>query len=70
MDPGFVGYLSLKQKVLVPGGRRSGQIFEIFEILGGAGDINNSISMTNCCDGPYIHFLPFPRKVSSAWAEV
>ena len=26
---------------------RSGQIFEIFEILGGAGDINNSISMRN-----------------------
>ena len=30
---------SLKGKVLVPGGRRSGQFFEIFELLGGAGDI-------------------------------
>ena len=29
---------SLKGKVLAPGGR-SGQLFEIFEILGGAGDI-------------------------------
>ena len=30
-----------------PGGRRSGQIFEIFEILGGAGDMNNSTSIPN-----------------------
>ena len=52
-----------------PGGR-SGQIFEIFEILGGAGDINNSISMLNYCNGPYIRLLPCPNKVLSAWAEV
>ena len=38
---------SLKGKVLVPGGRRSGQIFDIFELLRGAGDIYNSISMPN-----------------------
>ena len=49
---------------------RSGQIFEIFEILGGAGDINYSISISNYCNGPYIHLLPCPHKVSSAWTEV
>ena len=31
---------------MIPGGR-SGQIFEIFEILGGTDDMNNSISMPN-----------------------
>ena len=56
--------------VLVAGGRRSGQIFEIFEILGGAGDINNSISIANYCYGPYIRLLPCANKVSSAWTEV
>ena len=62
--------MSLKQKVLLPGGRRSGQIFEIFVILGGAGDIKNSISTANCCDGPCIRLLPYPRKVFSAWTQV
>ena len=42
----------LKKKVLVPGGR-SGQIFEIFEILGRAGDINISIGTSNYQNGPY-----------------
>ena len=54
---------------MVPGGR-SGQIFEIFEFLGGAGDINNSTSMPNYCNGPYIRLLPCANKVLSAWAEV
>ena len=49
---------------------RSGRIFEIFEILGGAGDINNSISMSNYCNGPYIHLLPCTNKVRRAWTEV
>ena len=34
-------------------GGRSWQIFVIFEILGGAGDINNSTSVANYCNGPY-----------------
>ena len=51
-------------------GGRSGQIFEIFEVLGGAGDINNSISMANHCNGPYIRLLPCVNKVISAWTEV
>ena len=37
---------SLKGKVLAPGGR-SRKIFEISEILGGAGDMNESISTSN-----------------------
>ena len=49
---------------------RSGQIFEIFEILGGAGDINNSTSMPNYCDGPFSNLLPYVSKVLSAWTEV
>ena len=51
-------------------GGRSGQIFEIFEILGGAGDVNNSIRMANYCNGPYILLLLCATKVFSAWAEV
>ena len=47
-------------------GGRSGQIFEIFEFLGGAGDINNSTSMPNYCNGPYIRLLPRASKVFSA----
>ena len=62
--------MSLKQKVLVPGGRDLGGFFEIFEILGGAGDMNNSISMPNYCDGPHIRLLRYPRQISSAWTEV
>ena len=60
---------SLKGKVLSPGGR-SGQIFEIFEILGWAGDIYNSISVLNYCDGPYIHLALYANKVRSAWTEL
>ena len=59
---------SLKGKVLAPGGR-SEHIFEIFEILGGAGDIYNSIRMPICCDGPYIHLGLYVGKVLSAWTE-
>ena len=62
--------MSLKQKVLLPGGRRSGQIFEIFVILGGAGDIKNSISTVNYCNGPYIRLLPCTNNVLSAWTAV
>ena len=61
--------LSLKGKVLVPGGR-SGQIFEIFELLGGVGDIHTSISMTHYCDEPYIQLGLYANKVLSAWTEV
>ena len=62
--------MSLKLKVLVPGGSRSGQIFENFEILGGAGDINNSISMLNYSYEPYICLLLCTNKDASAWTEV
>ena len=44
--------------------------FEIFEILGGAGDINNSISMLNYCNGPLSDLVGHVNKVLSAWAEV
>ena len=49
---------------------RSGQIFEIFGILGGAGDTNNSTSMNNYQYEPYRHLDTHPNKVSSAWTEV
>ena len=42
----------------------------IFEILGEAGDMNNSTSMRNYRDGPYIPLLPCTHKGFSAWAEV
>ena len=51
-----------------PGGR-SGQNFDIIQILGGAGDIYNSISMTDYCDGPYIHLGLHVNQVLSAWTE-
>ena len=41
-----------------------------FEILGGAGDIYNSTSMPNYCDGPYIHLGVYVNEVPSAWTEV
>ena len=44
--------------------------FAIFKILGEAGDINNSTSMTNYCNGPYIPLLLCANKVSSAWSQV
>ena len=44
--------------------------FAIFEILGGAGDINNSISMPNYCDGPFSDLGKCVNKVRSAWTEV
>ena len=50
-------------------GGRSGQIFEILG-EGEAGDINNSTSMSNYCNGPYIRLLPCANKVFSAWTEV
>ena len=43
--------------------------FEIFEILGGARDIYNSISMSNYCDRVYIHLGQYVNKVLSAWTE-
>ena len=55
--------------IMAPGGR-SGQIFEIFEILGGAGDINNSISMLNYCNEPLSDLGGHVNKVLSAWTEV
>ena len=50
-------------------GGRSGQIFEILG-EGEAGDIKNSISTANYCNGPYIRLLPCTNKVFSAWTEV
>ena len=50
-------------------GGRSGQIFEILG-EGEAGDINNSISTSNYCNGPYIRLLQYDNKVPSALAEV
>ena len=44
--------------------------FRYFVILGGAGDINNSISTANYCNGPYIRLFPCAIKVFSAWTEV
>ena len=53
---------------MLPGGR-SGQIFEILD-EGEAGDINNSTSALNYCNGPHIRLLPCANKVFSAWTEV
>ena len=36
--------------------------FADFEILGGAGGINNSISTANYCNGPYIRLLPCAKQ--------
>ena len=44
--------------------------FEIFEIMGGAGDIYNSISMTNYWDEPYSDLGICVNTVLSAWTEV
>ena len=44
--------------------------FAIVEILGGAGDINNSISTANYKNEAYIRLLPCANKVFSAWTEV
>ena len=58
-----------KGKVLAPGGRFE-QIFEIFEILGGAGDIYNSTSTPKYCDEPFGDLGMYVNKVLSAWTEV
>ena len=50
-------------------GGRSGQIFEILG-EGEAGDINNSTSTSNYCNGPYIRLLPCANEGFSAWTEV
>ena len=55
---------------MVPGGRDLDGFFEIFEILGGAGDIHNSTSMHYYCDGPYGDLGIYVNKVLSAWTEV
>ena len=44
--------------------------FESFEILGGAGDIYNSISMPNYCDGSHIHVGVYTIKDTSALTDV
>ncbi len=46
------------------------QNFEIFEILGGAGDIHNSTSIPNYCNEPCNDLGIYVNKVHSAWAEV
>ena len=54
--------------ITAPGGR-SGQIIDIFEITGGAGDIDNSTSMPNYCDEPYGDLGMYVTKVVSAWTK-
>ena len=44
-------------------GSRGSRFRRFFEILGGAGDVNTSISMPNYCNGPYIPLLPCANKV-------
>ena len=53
-------------------GSRSRQNCNFFVLLGGAGDtcIDNSISMLNYCDGPYLDLGIYARKDRSAWTEV
>ena len=55
---------------MVPGGRDLDRFSRFFEILGGVGDINNSISMSNYCNGPYIRLLLYATKDPSAWTAV
>ena len=42
----------------------------IFELLGGAGDIDNSTSMPNYCDGPYVDLGIYTTEVPSVWTAV
>ena len=44
--------------------------FNIFKILVGAGDINNSISVPNYCDGPSLDLGVYTNKDCSALTEV
>ena len=44
--------------------------FEIFKILGGAGDIHNSTRTSNYCDEPYGDLGMYVKKLLSAWTEV
>ena len=48
-------------------GSRSGQILDILVILGGAGDIYNSIGMYKYCDEAYNHLGIYVNKLLSAW---
>ena len=45
-------------------------IWAIFEFLDWVGDINNSISFPNYCDGPHSDLDTCVNKVFSAWTEV
>ena len=58
------------QRWLILGRRSFWADFRDFEILGGGGDIKNSISTANYCNGPHIRLLPCATKVFSAWTEV
>ena len=55
---------------MVPGGSRSGQILQFFEVLGEAGDINNTTKKPNYCNGPYSDLGGCLNKGLSAWTEV
>ena len=55
---------------MAPGGRDLSRLFEISEILGGAGDIYNWTSIPKYCDGPFSDLGIYVNKVRSAWAEV
>jgi len=52
------------------GGQRLLSLHAFFEILGGAGDINSSISIPNYCDGTYNDLGKCVNKDLSAWTEV
>ena len=55
---------------MVPGGRDLDGFFEIFEILGGAGDIHNSTSVPNYRSEAYGGLGNYVKKDPSAWTEV
>ena len=58
------------ERFWLPGGSRSGQIFEFLAILVGAGDINSSTSTPKYCDEPYGDLGMYVNNVRSAWTEV
>ena len=64
---GFGPFRRSRARYWLPGVSRSGQIFELFEILGGAGDIYNSSSTPKYCDEPYGDLGMYVNKVLSAW---
>ena len=70
LGPRFGVFLGPQAQGFGSRGSRSGQILEILYILGGAGDIYNSISMLNYCNGPYGDLSIYTTEDPSAWTEV